>query len=57
MIIEISDDDTRLLYTVLLEQAQEHLNHAETSEIAEGLYRLATRFERRVREVPDTTTA
>ena len=46
MIIELNDDDTRLLHTVLLEQAQEHLSYADTSEVAERLYRLATRFER-----------
>ena len=46
MIIELNDDDTRLLHTVLLEQAQEHLSYADTSEVAERLCRLATRFER-----------
>jgi hypothetical protein len=57
MIIELNDDDTRLLHTVLLEQAQEHLSYADTSEVAERLYRLATRLEHRVREVPNMTTA
>ena len=57
MIIELNDDDTRLLRTVLLEQAQEHLSYADTSEVAERLYRLATRFELCVRKVPDMTTA
>ena len=57
MIIELNDDDTRLLYTVLLEQAQEHLSYADTSEVAGRLYRLATRFERRVGEVPNMPTA
>jgi len=57
MIIELNDDDTRLLRAVLLEQAQEHLSYADTSEVAERLYKLATRFERRVREVPNVTTA
>ena len=46
MILELNDDDSRLLHTVLLEQAQEHLSYADTSEVAERLYRLATRFER-----------
>jgi hypothetical protein len=46
MIIELNDDDTRLLHTVLLEQAHEHLSYADTSEVAARLYRLATRFER-----------
>ena len=44
MIIELNEDDTRLLYTVLLEQAQEHFTYADNSEVAERLYRLATRF-------------
>jgi hypothetical protein len=46
MIIELNDDDTRLLHTILLEQAQEHLSYADTSEVADRLYRLANRFER-----------
>ena len=45
MIIELNDEDTRLLYTVLLEQAQEHFSYADSSEVAERLHRLATRFE------------
>jgi hypothetical protein len=57
MIVELNDDDTRLLHTVLLEQAQEHLSYADTSEVAERLYRLATRFEHRVGEVRNMTTA
>jgi len=52
MIIELNDDETRLLRAVLLEQAQEHLGYADTSEVAERLYKLATRFERRVTELP-----
>ena len=44
MIIELNDDDTRLLYTVLLQQAQEHFSYASTSEVAEKLCKLATRF-------------
>jgi hypothetical protein len=46
MIIELNDDDTRLLYTVLLQQAQEHFSYADTSEVAEKLCKLATRFKR-----------
>ena len=46
MIIELNDDDTRLLYAVLLQQAQEHLSYASTSEVAENLCKLATRFKR-----------
>jgi len=57
MIIDFSDDDTRLLHTVLLEQAQEHLSYADTFEVAERLYELANRFERPVRELPNITIA
>jgi len=49
MTIELNDDDTRLLCTVLLQQAQEHWSYASTSEVAERLYKLATRFARPVR--------
>ncbi len=48
MIIEINDEDTRLVRAVLLEKAQEHLSYAETSEVAERLYTLAAGFESRV---------
>jgi len=51
MIIELNDDDTRLLHTVIIEQAQEHLSYADTSEVAERLCKLATRFERPVTEL------
>ena len=57
MIIELNDDDTRLLRAVLLEQAQEHLIYAETSEVAERLCKLAARFGRPVRELPNITIA
>ena len=57
MIIELNDDEIRLLNNILLEQAQEHLSYADTSEVAERLYKLATRFERPVREVPNMTIA
>ena len=57
MIIELNDDDTRLLRTVLLEQAQERLSYADTSEVAEKLCELANRFERPVRELPNITIA
>jgi hypothetical protein len=46
MIIEFDDDETRLLYNVLLEQAEEHLSYANNSEVAERLFKLATRFAR-----------
>ena len=52
MIIELNDDDTRLLYSVLLQQAQEHWSYASTSEVAERLYKLATRFARSARGLP-----
>ena len=57
MFIELNDEDTRVLHAVLLEQAQEHLSYADTSEVAEKLYELATRFDRRVRELPNITIA
>jgi hypothetical protein len=53
MIIELNDDETRLLYNVLREQAQEHFSYASTSEVAERLCKLATRFGRPVRELPN----
>lgn len=46
VIIELNDDEIRLLYNVLLEQAQEHYSYSSTSEVAERLYKLATRFRR-----------
>ncbi len=49
MIIELNDDETRLLYSVLLEQAQEHFSYASTSEVAKCLYKLASRFGRPVK--------
>ena len=57
MIIELNDDETRLLCNVLLEQAQEHFSYASTSEVAERLCKLATRFGRPVRELPNITIA
>jgi len=48
MIIEFNDEETRFLYNILLEQAAEHLTYANPSELAERLYKLATRFERPV---------
>jgi hypothetical protein len=50
MIIELNDDDTRLLYTVLLQQAQEHFSYASTSEVAEKLCQLAARVQAPVTE-------
>ena len=57
MIIEINDDETRLLYNVLLEKALEDFGYATTSEVAERLYKLAARFGRPVRELPNITIA
>ena len=57
MMIELNDDETRLLYNVLLEQAQEHFSYASTSEVAERLYELATKFRRPVRELSNVTIA
>ena len=57
MMIKLTNEETRLLRAVLLEQVQEHLSYTDTSEVAERLYRLATRFECCVREVPNMTTA
>ena len=51
MIIELNDDETRLLYNVLLEQAQEHYSYASTSEVGERLCKLATRFGRPVSDL------
>lgn len=48
MTIEFNDKETRLLYNILVEQAAEHLAYANPSEVAERLYKLATRFERSV---------
>jgi hypothetical protein len=56
MVIELNEDETRLLYNVLLEKAQEHYRYASTSEVAERLYILATRFGRPFRE-PHMTVA
>lgn len=46
MMIELDDDEARLLYAVVLEKAQEHFSYANTSELTERLCRLAARFAR-----------
>ena len=46
MIIQLDDEESRLLYNVLLEQAQDHWSYANTSELAKRLYKLALRFAR-----------
>lgn len=44
MIIELKDEEARLLYAVVLEKAQEHFSYANTSALAETLCKLADRF-------------
>ena len=44
--IELDDDEARLLYAVVLEKAQEHFSYTNTSEIADRLRKLAARFVR-----------
>jgi hypothetical protein len=46
MMIELDDDEARLLYAVVLEKAQEHFSYANTSELADRLCKLAARFAR-----------
>ena len=38
-------EETRLLYYILHERAAEHLTYTNPFEVAERLYKLATRFE------------
>ncbi len=45
MVIEFNEAETRLLYNILVEQAAEHLSCANPSELAEGRYKLAARFQ------------
>ncbi len=42
--IDLDDDEVRLLYAVVLEKAQEHFIYANTSEVAGELCKLAARF-------------
>jgi len=37
-------DDARLLYAVVIEKAHEHSRYANTSEVADRLYKLARRI-------------
>jgi hypothetical protein len=46
MMVELDDDEARLLYAVVLEKAQEHFSYANTSEVADRLCKLAARFAR-----------
>jgi hypothetical protein len=43
MTIEFDDDEIRLLYNVLLEQAEEHLSYANNSELADTSSRHGSR--------------
>jgi len=52
MIIELNDDDTRLCIRSFSNRRTKRLSYADTSEVAERSYKLATRFERPVRELP-----
>jgi hypothetical protein len=49
MMVELDDDEARLLYAVVLEKAQEHFSYANTSEVADRLCKLAARFARPIR--------
>ena len=51
MIIELNEEEARLLYAIVLEKAQEHFSYASASEIADRLCKLAARFSRRSRDV------
>lgn len=46
MTVELDEEEARLLYAVVIEKAQEHSSYANTSEVADRLCKLATRFER-----------
>ena len=48
MIIEINDVEARLLYAIVLEKAQEHFKYANTSELTERLFQLATDIRARI---------
>jgi hypothetical protein len=48
MTIELDDGEARLLYAVVLEKAQEHLRYANTSELTERLFKLATDIRARI---------
>lgn len=51
MMIEVDDDESRLLYAVMLEKAQEHFSYADTSEVADRLCKLAARVARPCRDL------
>ena len=49
MMIDIDEDEARLLYAVVLEKVQEHYSYANTSALAERLCKLADSFARTYR--------
>ena len=49
--IELDDDEARLLYVVVLDKAQEHFSYASRSEVADRLCKLAARFARPSRDL------
>jgi len=51
MVIELDDDEARLLYAVVLEKAQEHFSYANRSELGDRLSTLASRIARTSREL------
>ena len=51
MIIELNADETRLLYNVPLEQAQQHYSYTRRSEAAERLCKVRTRIGRPVSDL------
>ena len=55
--IELDDDEARLLYAVVLEKAQEHFSYANTSEVATRLCKLAARLARPLEISWRSTTA
>lgn len=44
MLIELDDDQVRLLNAVVLEKAQEHFSYADTSEVGDRLCKLAAQI-------------
>lgn len=51
MMIELDDNEARLLYAVVLEKEQEHFGYANTSEVADRLCKLAAKFTRPSRDL------
>ena len=51
--IELDDDEARLLYAVVLEKAQEHFSYSNTSELAGRLCKLAARLARPSRHLEE----